>query len=620
MPKLYPVTLYRNTGFNAGNLPASFAAVNTVGAKQANGVFLRQSFVVGTIRLDGDFEDYADFDYCAIGNASTPATSKIQTAYYLITGIQMISNRTVELSLRLDPLLTAGGISKLKVLGGRVTRAHVKQDNIWANDIEEPFIPSRPLVIRSIEEGGDTSTGTANLVDIVVATVDLTLMKDLDAAVAKSEDGTPLVAWPDPPHVNWAARFIIKTGTTANGYEAKYQGLGLFKGDNGLVQDGLQSAQHLGLSGIVQSHYGIPAPLVTATVSSSGDGSIYEKLTGVNTNWGFGSKADYSTVKNKKVFSQYNRYQIISICSGDTKEFEAIDLLTGQTITNPMFSIVSDPSPNGTVYVYPKWYQGKTNKPFVHAVAGLPWLNLLTIMNGGSGSTLAIANARRATKHANEINDLAEAGYGLQQEQAKTSYTAAQFNRGLGMAQGILGIDPTNPDSIAAGVVGAFGSAANMGFASTAYGQQLAAMELDANKRRALLEQSLGDRLFGTMASTRIVSPTIATPVGFGLQSYLGNGFYGVHITLSDEDVARFDKFLTMYGYAQDKDVEASDFNNRTKFNYLKTSDLQLTADGVPAFIIHDIEAALNNGARLWHVVPNAAAYADNPIAGGATT
>jgi hypothetical protein len=64
-----------------------------------------------------------------------------------------------------------------------------------------------------------------------------------------------------------------------------------------------------------------------------------------------------------------------------------------------------------------------------------------------------------------------------------------------------------------------------------------------------------------------------------------------------------------MYGYRYTKFLEASDFNNRSKFNYVKASGITVT--GLPRWFSDGIANQLNGGVRVWHTHPNTSSYSD---------
>jgi hypothetical protein len=95
------------------------------------------------------------------------------------------------------------------------------------------------------------------------------------------------------------------------------------------------------------------------------------------------------------------------------------------------------------------------------------------------------------------------------------------------------------------------------------------------------------------------------------IRDLLGNGVRVYRYRFADSDVVKIDKILTMYGYKDTKPLEASDFTNRTKFNYVQASGISVSNNTMPRWIREGIAMQLSIGVRIWHVKPDATAYTD---------
>ena len=83
---------------------------------------------------------------------------------------------------------------------------------------------------------------------------------------------------------------------------------------------------------------------------------------------------------------------------------------------------------------------------------------------------------------------------------------------------------------------------------------------------------------------------------------------------MTTQDMQRFDKFLTMYGYAVDEPFTADALTCRQKFNYITLQDAQIKTPGFGITIKEDVENIFAGGVRIWHKLPAAEDYNDNPI------
>lgn len=287
-----------------------------------------------------------------------------------------------------------------------------------------------------------------------------------------------------------------------------------------------------------------------------------------------------------------NEFVLLSMCSGDKQMFDAQDLRNDSG--KPQFVAFADPAPDGRPYCQPTYYEGGTCPDFAHAVQGATWQNAPLAYSQASGS--AISTAEYAMKMAN-LSD----NYGTQ----KRTQALEMTQSGLNLAKDAIGtltndsiLDELNPVKQAGEM-----AQAGIGLASGAIG--IANQRLKNAQANRNTEYLMNATRLAYNISQRVVVPEIRFPQATSLQNYIGNGFYLYRICMSEADCKRFDKFLTMYGYAQDKAFEASDLTNRSSFNYIRMSDVQIANTGnahMPRRYILGAEAQLSQGVRVWHV------------------
>jgi len=93
------------------------------------------------------------------------------------------------------------------------------------------------------------------------------------------------------------------------------------------------------------------------------------------------------------------------------------------------------------------------------------------------------------------------------------------------------------------------------------------------------------------------------------------NSFYSYWSYYSENDVAEFDKFLTMYGYkVGNKSFTIDDLTSRQHFNFIRANDVTIKTDKWGSYMVNKAIEQLKRGVRIWHELPNEAAILDgNP-------
>ena len=103
---------------------------------------------------------------------------------------------------------------------------------------------------------------------------------------------------------------------------------------------------------------------------------------------------------------------------------------------------------------------------------------------------------------------------------------------------------------------------------------------------------------------TTIVAPEIHFPNSETLRDFLGNGIYIIQYRPRKSDRQKLDKILEMYGYKDTKPLEASDFTNRSKFNYVQANSVTIGGTA-PKWIREAAKEQIANGVRIRHQSPN---------------
>ena len=653
---LYNVTLYYNTGFDAGNIPDSPARLDAYTSRVFQPINIRQDYGQAYVRIKATWADVRDADYAKL----EPEDGSASATYYVIPSPAVqVNDNVAHIPLLLDPLTSIGGIANLSVLAGWTHRAHAGNDDLFSNTIAEPWAPSQPLQIKNYkvihtEKELDSNGDPKPNLRIAVGTCDLSRghyakAKIVHASeqVANGEDleGDFMYMTLPMPADNATQPIVggVETelqvgayrgpGTSEETYTYTLPNLYCFNLDNSQVIAGINGVRSIGVESAIIAMYCLPvedagAIEIAHYPHNDGDAEtsgLIIKLYGKSNTYKPGTPYLYYDFKNKKAASLFNYFQVTSITSGDSNAFSAADLyVDGET--GPTFVTQTDPSPNGTVYCSPTHYEGQPTHRLEQAVAGLPWLNAGFTYTHASGSALALANAKRANAKIEMDRDFNIQGLEQNRNQAR-------WKGGLAIAQDVVGgvsdliqyagdsllgmsFIPGQKNSAEAPI----GSLLDRGFNIANNAVDLVYNEKHTNRNiaqaNANAQYQMGDNLFSAAVNANVTAPSLAFPISVNASAYYGNGFAILQITLRDNDAKRLDDFLSAYGYAQDKSFEKSDLTNRTKHNYIKTSGAEVDCPGAPRWLLGLIGQMFDAGVRIWHSKPSRDNLLNNPIGG----
>ncbi len=615
----YNATLYKNTGFNIVDIPDSPALVDTFTSVSASVLYLKQNAPLSSIRIEKNFNDVKNCDYAKIGNM-----------YYFITDIRMLNDNVCEASILEDSLTSLGGPSVLKFIDGWCERRSVTDDTLFSNVIPENYSPKDPLQLKTY---GVISSYSGAYV-FVASTVDLSAnWSDADIYVGQASSGNYEVAVPALPTPSPETSIKINTGKPSSAYgaivQANLPGYGLYNYYSATVQNNIKKLRALGLETVLVGCYKIPDRYV-ATVNGSTTlpasvsfiqelemsfeyGEVFSDLSDTSTNpanlqYGYGTYVP----KNKKVYSQFNDVTVFST-SGDTNSFRACDIKKDTTtVTNESipFTIFANGAPNGTPFCRPKYFEKEevnTGTMFNNTVKGSIWANCPLVLTGASGS---------------EIN---EAKMLLQRDAANMEWNKATYRwNEQAMARGanaIVGAVGTTGKAIANTAKGDFFGAAQGGVNLLTAGLDF---DVQEEKRRTELQElanNIQSQKLAYEISQNIVAPDLKFTQDVNSQLFLGNSFFAYTLRLSEADLERFDKYLTLYGYAVSEPLTTNCFTGRTNFNFVQASGVSIEDTSSVTYAENNnrmrrINAAnqLAAGVRVWHVAPDTAKRFNNPI------
>lgn len=548
---VYSIVGYFNTNFNSVNIPDSPAVLATASHKTFASNWLLQNKDLTAVRLNATWEEVQNIDYVSIGNS-----------YYYVKGITMLTEVCAELSLVLDGLTTAGGVKAVGITGGWCKRSHTGTDTLFANNIPEPWQPSEPLEIVGLKKHIE-STGSGWT--LVCSTVDLTRIKNVAQEYIDKDNAVVCYVPKVPP---------VSTESTSDAvlpvYGRKSQTLpntSLFYVDN--VLEAISHVRELGIESCLTGAYVLPKEWGDIGFGNNNVVNTLGKLYSQSC----GGAISYGSVNNKKCFSQYNEFSVVAMATGDKITSEAHDIYDGGA--SPTVIMFSDPSPeNGKPYAQFKNFLGNQQLPFQNCVQGGNWLNQPLAFSGTSGSLIA------QTQFTNR------------QEFAQTKDDISKATSTAGTILGMIG------SALTGDIKGALSGVAT-------------GVQNDMNYEYAKYQRQMERAEFETAQT--INAPDVKFPRSSSIQAFVGNGFVTYQTRLSAKDLARFDRFLTMFGYAQSKALEKSDFTNRRYFNYVQADGVNVSGN-VGLRVRENIVEQLSGGVRIWHTLPNASYYNSNPI------
>ena len=352
---------------------------------------------------------------------------------------------------------------------------------------------------------------------------------------------------------------------------------------------GLAKIRDLGCEGSILNSWVLPNGITGAFEVSEASGRV-TRIGIPQRSASCGLPFIYATANNMRLFyGENNKYIIQSVASGNIAEFNPEDIYEAGD-TGPTLVSTADPRPHGKPYFRFQYYKG-SNDFWRNCIAGLEWQNAPLIYTDKSGRTIDKTIFYSERGNAAEIRGYDIASKGL--------------NMALNAGSSVVGMSGGPVERPLEESVGFRGVGAGIYGAASSLIGGVAGMFTDEQKYNIARENEM--RQFAI--SQYVVTPEIQYPREEGLRDFLGNGCRVYRLRYSASDVTKIDKILTAYGYKDTALLEASYFNNRSKFNYVKASGVSVKNDDVPKWIRDGIAAQLSAGMRIWHVKPDPAIY-----------
>lgn len=391
--------------------------------------------------------------------------------------------------------------------------------------------------------------------------------------------------------------------------------IGIFDANNSCVRAGIEVIHACGIEDSILGSYIIPGGnLETDNAVPEGEtpssfqnvmcGRVYLRA---KSGYFMPSSLTYEygyQATNKKLFSgNVNSYSIIGVASGDKMTFNPEDLPTEQGEEAPIFRLLADPRQNGTQMCMPLFLNHDPTRWFMNFVKSLTYQNAPIIFSGASGYLLndQLTNMSIASKGANfratypvgfaqSVNEAqaiksGEMGVEAQREIADIEGDFAPWTVSFGLAASSAGrMAGANYDAQANTYL--------RGNTFTAEQRRIEAYNIEvANEKKQL-------NLRNSFVAPRVMSQATQT-----MRELVGNGFIIAKNMMCVEDLQRCDKLLNMYGYRHTKELEKSDFTNRSCYNYIEAGDVHLnySGRGFSKWMIEGAEEQVAAGIRIWH-------------------
>lgn len=573
------VKAYYNTGLTVGNSLDDITQLDALGFSSHSfpNIAIKQDRGRINIKINTDYSTIKDADYVKINNVG-----------YWVTGITMLNDNVAAVGLQQDYVTTVG-TTGLEVISGWCIRKHVitqQEDEIYYNTLDEPFQPTNRLEIDFGNEITGAGTAGASRV-VVVSSIDLTSVATLESKAYLDSTGDKVLV-PQLPVCSNSATTYVSHIVNANGNQAKVPMTQAYAGNDATILQALSTVRSLGVESCIVACYNVPSEWVDQGGIS---GSMYTQLHDNSRNVNSAFNSQWGSYKNKKVYSgQFQRIVVYSLASGESSENRVEDIISPSNTIS--WFVAADPRFNGNPICRPLYYHKSENTKLMSTVNGAKWQQTPITYQGASGYEWTRRERDISLQRASEVaglgilnNAIGMLGGGFGANQAATA---------LGSASNMFGNYASENSDLLNASAGPIGRATGIMNDISSY---------------AYKHDNLNLQLARQLSDVDMQFPRVPS-----FQDYIGNNFYEMRYRLSDNDMTRFDNFLTAFGYAVDEVLKVECFGGRTHFNYVQARDVALKKSGVPQYLLDGMAKTIESGVRIWHTAPSHNKLLDNPI------
>lgn len=611
---MYTCRLYQNSGLNSVNTIDNGALLDTLNYIDVPALDVVQERLA-QIAVKATWAQVKNCDFCRLSDGTT-------TIYYAVNGagITMSATDVAVLPVVLDYILTYGIGGAY--LDGITTRAHVKTDNYGEyTEPDELLTPNNPLQLKSFwsDPAAITGEGESLLIETTVNPEVTYYAKPAEVYATTDSAGgavscvVPAIAYneQETEYYIGETKSKISPGTcvynmnTSITRKAVSQTLRSLNGESAIIRQ----------VSVPNVYCTIEQQTATSTEYQYNTGSgtyiayfYISKITG-NSLLFNGLELPYvnTSAKNNRInYSDFTKYGIIT-CSGDKLEAAPADVYDPDSEYIQIAS-KTDPHLDGRPYFrFNKMNGAGGGTDFWRGcIPGMAWKSVPLIYEGAAGSALNTLKFDAAQQANIAGYNTAELVYRNTQTRAGLQAAKSGIEAAAGIAGSII-----NPWNAGEGITGAINAANNA--AMSLY--DMSARSTERAAQRTEYQTARRSELLDFAINNNVVVPVVEFPYNTeALRDFYGNGIFLYRYEYTAADVQRIDRLLTMYGYKVTKALEKSDFTNRAHFNFVQCNNISVT--GAAQWINEGIAEQLRAGVRIWHELPNIAAYDDNPVKG----
>lgn len=396
---MFTATLYNSTGITLFNIADSEAVLDaaasskmTVPTMDILQLYFNTKIVIRAFEKDVEQADFLKLTKEAEG------TEPAKSAFYSISTYTMTSGDTIELSVNMEPILTAGGLSVLldsnTKMEGAVSRHHFPVPNTYmealavvSNEDDPLFAPSYPTKLELVDEiFAPVIFGMENLLErspefniCAVTSINMDAANSVSKITMGTTDpdtgDTNLTERMDVrpslvtvPHINYQVpgtydEHIYQTEPVIGGIIPRLGGctgvLSIMDTDSDLTsfrQDLLKLIAN-NMTGIVEDIWMAPSAWIKIPVVGSNSLSGTQRTGHIHFFYDLPEEQEGSVPPEFEIgakIGKYNEYILVATGSGNIKEVRIEDSLilrdnTNRSIFTPVAGL-SDPRPDGGVW------------------------------------------------------------------------------------------------------------------------------------------------------------------------------------------------------------------------------------------------------------------------------
>lgn len=609
------ITIYFGTQFNDLNVPYYNKLIRDSATKtlELTGQYVWQNTWLRDIRVNvEDYQDIVGAQYAVISDEGAESQG---VHWFVVRGYQQVSQKTAELVIEYDPLLSIQ-IMNFKTISGTLNR--------WtpdsANDghfrwiyTDEPINQADKFVYSYFRHSCVDESKALN--PVVGFPYDMTEPPTI--ALYQNQDGTRTnIYYVKMPY----SKEITNFHSTANESIDFNDGMSYYlwrpkEGD--LVYESYNKAVGLGQDLTSNAYMLIASPLI---VIHLGDNGFIESLTGQVLSQETGLALYDTQYENNKTNDLGIFFELYNEVSGQSVQLANYNLL------NTALELSVDPYSSGCFYARFKGYFGD-NTGFSGQIASGPFKSY-------SINSTTQFNVQSAYMQTNNQIQSIETQYSAQRIIADNQLKSDTLSNASALGQGALnavsgGITAallmSNPVTFIGGATtgisaatGAINSFVNYATNDTNL-ERMYTANLDAS-RMVRNQQVAALRTSGTLGKVAPPVFKLNNSVNVSGASYT---FVVKRSNLSQNDKQRADIFFRMYGYNVDKLPlnDVSMLNARQRFTFVQADDVEITstvtADNMTRLkdpqTVDRIKERFSAGLRIWNINPDYNYTIQNP-------